>query len=132
MRPKTKILIAPPILPPCAPPLVPQITVKYRLPQLLVDVVVRVAQPVAKLVACANAHRVPLDVFPKVVGAHPARVQLGEEAHEACQVRLFRLRRPLRVLRCDSVQQRPGSAAQRLYVGRAVARRPGLCCGRFE
>lgn len=122
---KHRQLIASAVLPPRPPPLVHPRTVKLGLPQLPIDVVVRPAQPLRKLVPARHLRLLPRHVALEVLGAHPARVQLGEEPDEAEQVRLLRPRRLLRVRRRDGVEERPGAASEGLDVGRAVGRRAG-------
>lgn len=115
--------IAPAILPPRPPPLLPQLAVELGLPQLPVHVVVRVAEPRAELPPAPHHGPPPRDVVLEVLGAGPARVQPGEEAHEAQEVGLLLARGRLRVLRRYGVQERPGAAAEGLDVGRAVGGR---------
>lgn len=89
--------VASAILPPRPPALIPTRAVKLGLPQLPVDVVVSAAQPLRKLVPAVHLRPLPRHVALEILGAHPARVQLGEEPDKAQQVRLLPLRGHLRV-----------------------------------
>jgi hypothetical protein len=62
-----------------------------------------IAQPVAKLAPASGADRFLLHVGLEVFGADPARVKLGEKAHEALNVCLFRGRGCGRVCGGDGV-----------------------------
>lgn len=115
--------VAPPIRRPRPPPLLPFGAIKHRLAKLPIDLVMRAAQPLAKLVTSTNLGLLAPQVALEVLGADPARVQLGEEADEAQQVRLLRAGRGLGVRRRDGVQQRPRAAPEHLDVWRAVGRR---------
>ncbi len=80
----------------------------------------RLTQPGPKGVPALRRDVALLHVVLKVLGAHPARVQLGEQAHEALQVRLFPGRRRGRVGRRDGVEEGPCAPAEGLDVGGAV------------
>lgn len=124
-------LIAAPVLPPGPPPLLPLPAIKRRLPQLPVHLVVGLAQPVPKLVPAARPNLPPLHVLLEVLGAHPARVELGEEAHEALELRLLLWGRRGRVSRGYRVEEGPCAPAEGLDVWGAVLWRGRGCCG-FE
>ena len=124
-------LIAAPILPPGPPPLLPLPAIKRRLPKLPVHLVVRLAQPIPKVIPAAGPNLPPLHVLLEVLGAHPARVELGEEAHEALQLRLLLWCRRGRVGGCYRVEEGPCAPAEGLDVWGAVFWRGGGCGG-FE
>lgn len=97
--------ITPPILPTRAPPLLPPITIKRTLAQLRINSIMRLAHPAPKLVPVAHFRLVALShPGAEVVRAHPARVHLAEKRHELFRVALLRRRRPLRVVRRNTVQ----------------------------
>lgn len=124
--------ITTPILPPRPPPLLPPPAVKLGLPQLPIHLVVRLAQPGPERVPALRPHLPLLHVPLEVLGAHPARVELGEEAHEAREVGLLPGRRRGRVGRGDRVEQRPRAAPEGLDVRGAVFGLRRWCGGGFE
>lgn len=72
--------ITPSILPTRPPPLLPLPTIKLLLPQLHINRIMRLAHPLPKLAATADARGINFHPFLKILGAHPARVQLAERA----------------------------------------------------
>jgi hypothetical protein len=71
-------LVAPTVLPAGPPPLLPEVTVKLGLAQLPIHCIVGAAQPFPEVVTARSADLLLLHIFLEVLGAHPARVQLGE------------------------------------------------------
>ena len=83
----------------------------------------RLAHPPPKLVPPLNFWLIPRLLHPllKVLGAHPAWIQLGEQGEEGRGLGLERGRCGLGVGCGEGVQQGPRAAAQLLDVGGTVA-----------
>ena len=129
---ETCILITAPILPTSLPPLLPPTAVKRWFAQLAIDFVVRFAQPVSELVPASGLDFLFFNILLKILGAYPARVELGKEPNERGEVVLLRLGGSARVRGCYRVKESPGAPAERLNIGWAVCSFAGCwgCRGR--
>jgi len=80
----------------------------------------RLAQPIPKLTPAPRAHFLLGHIRLEILRAHPARVELGEQSHEAGDFGLLGGCGGLWVRRCDGVEEGPAAAAEGCDVGGAV------------